>query len=233
MLTPESAKTDDAPRRAAELLAPVLGQDRDAIEAKLTANPKSQYVVLARQQTPQVWNRIKNLKSEQDKRQSAGGGTNVLAGINREAHSKRVYPNKGLAAGILGFVGADGKGAAGVEQQADKQLAGKDGKRVYAQSGGRQVPTADAREQAAVAGTDIQLTLDRDIQWAAQKAITEQVHASKADRVTSSSRTPAPARSWRWPTPRASTRTTSPTPTPTPSATRPSPTRTSPAASAR
>ena len=53
-----------------------------------------------------------------------------------------MYPNGELAAGILGFVNADGKGGGGLEPQLNKQLAGKDGKIRYAQSGGRRVPTA-------------------------------------------------------------------------------------------
>ncbi|MBI0384479.1 cell division protein, partial [Streptomyces albiflaviniger] len=140
------------------------------------------YVVLARQQSPQVWNQIKDLKSALDDAAAKGKGTNVLAGVNREAHSKRVYPNGDLAAGLLGFVDADGRGSAGLEQQLNKKLAGKDGKRVYAQSGGHQVPTGDVREQPAVPGSDYELTIDRDIQWAAQSAIADQVRKSGADR---------------------------------------------------
>src|SRR5205814_860678 len=40
----------------------------------------------------------------------------------------------------------------------------------------------DVQEHPAVPGTDVRLTLDRDIQWAAQQAITEQVRKSRADR---------------------------------------------------
>jgi cell division protein FtsI (penicillin-binding protein 3) len=93
-----------------------------------------------------------------------------------------VYPNGDLAAGILGWVNADGKGGGGIEQQLNKQLTGKDGKIRYAQSGGRQVPTVGSTETPAVAGSDVELTIDRDIQWAAQDAITQQVKESRADR---------------------------------------------------
>ncbi|MCQ8834649.1 peptidoglycan D,D-transpeptidase FtsI family protein [Streptomyces malaysiensis] len=182
LLAPKTAKTHDAPRQAAALLAPILGKEPADLEKKLTDNPASQYVVLARQQSPQVWNQIKDLKSALDDAAAKGKGTNVLAGVNREAHSKRVYPNGDLAAGILGFVDADGRGAAGLEQQLDKKLGGKDGKRVYAQSGGHQVPTGDVKEQPAVPGSDFELTIDRDIQWAAQSAIADQVRKSGADR---------------------------------------------------
>jgi cell division protein FtsI (penicillin-binding protein 3) len=93
-----------------------------------------------------------------------------------------VYPNGDLAAGILGWVNADGKGGGGIEQQLNGLLAGKDGKIRYAQAGGRQVPTVGSTETPAVPGSDVELTIDRDIQWAAQNAISEQVKKSAADR---------------------------------------------------
>ncbi|MFJ1828175.1 peptidoglycan D,D-transpeptidase FtsI family protein, partial [Streptomyces sp. NPDC088178] len=185
MFTPESSKAPDAPQQAAALLAPILGADAAELTAKLSK--KGRYTVLARRRTPQVWNQIKDLKSvfaeKAAKDKAAGGpGANVLAGIFQESTTKRVYPNGGLAAGILGYVNADGKGAGGLESQLDKELAGEDGKIKYAQSGGRRVPTAGTQEVPAVAGSDIELTIDRDIQWAAQQAITDQVKKSKADR---------------------------------------------------
>ncbi|MBT2387437.1 penicillin-binding protein 2, partial [Streptomyces sp. ISL-11] len=182
LLTPDRIKTEGAARQAAALLGPVLDERPSVLERKLTANPKSQYVVLARQQTPKVWNRIKELKKQTAEKAARKHGADVLAGINREPHSKRVYPNGGLAAGILGFVNAEGRGGGGIEAKLDKVLAGQDGKLVYAQSGGRQVPTGDVEEHPAVPGSDVELTIDRDIQWAAQNAISRQVRESQADR---------------------------------------------------
>nr|WP_263869461.1 penicillin-binding protein 2 [Streptomyces sichuanensis] len=182
LLTPERTKAAGSARRAAELLAPVLHEKPGVLEEKLTANPKSKYVVLARRQAPQVWKEIAELKKAQADKAARQQGVNVLAGVNRESHSKRVYPNGELAAGLLGFVNADGQGAGGLEAQLDEVLAGKNGRRVYAQSGGRQVPTGDVKEQAAVPGSDVELTIDRDIQWAAQSAIARQVKESQADR---------------------------------------------------
>ncbi|MGP4003149.1 peptidoglycan D,D-transpeptidase FtsI family protein [Streptomyces sp. 8N706] len=179
--TPEQSEAKDAPRQAAALLAPILGQDEDELAEKLSA-PETRYVLLARRQPPQVWNQIKDLKNAFADKAARGKGANVLAGVFQEPHSRRVYPNKDLAAGILGFVNATGQGGGGLEAQLDKQLAGKNGKITYAQSGGRQVPTLGSHEQPAVPGSDVELTIDRDIQWAAQKAITEQVEQSGADR---------------------------------------------------
>ncbi|WP_432097135.1 peptidoglycan D,D-transpeptidase FtsI family protein [Streptomyces sp. bgisy100] len=179
--TPEQSKAKDAPRQAAALLAPILDRDEDELARKLSA-PDTRYVLLARRQPPQVWNQIKDLKNAFAEKAAQGKGGNVLAGVFQEPHSKRIYPNKDLAAGILGFVNAEGKGGGGLEAQLDKRLAGKSGKVTYAQSGGRQVPTVGSHEQPAVPGSDVELTIDRDIQWAAQKAISEQVRTSGADR---------------------------------------------------
>ncbi|MFD5106694.1 peptidoglycan D,D-transpeptidase FtsI family protein, partial [Streptomyces cinereoruber] len=184
LFTPEESKVADAPEQAAALLAPILGKQPAELAKKLRT-PKSRYTLLARKQTPQVWNQIKDLKKVygQKSQPSAGGnGINLLGGILSEPSTKRVYPNGELAAGILGYVNAEGRGAGGLESMLDEDLAGKDGKIRFTQSGGRQVPTAGSRGTPAVPGTNIELTIDRDIQWAAQQAITEQVEKSKADR---------------------------------------------------
>jgi len=178
---PAPVVPQDAPEQAAALLAPILGMDADVVAKKLRT-PKTRYVLLARRQTPQVWKQIKDLKSTLAERADTEKSASVIAGVFADPSSKRVYPNGDLAAGILGWVNADGKGGGGVEQQLNKDLAGKPGKIKYAQSGGRQVPTAGSNEQPAVPGSDIELTIDRDIQWAAQKAIADQVKKSGADR---------------------------------------------------
>ncbi|MEU3618260.1 penicillin-binding protein 2 [Streptomyces sp. NPDC006872] len=184
MFTRAQLKIDDGPERAAALLAPILGQEQSALVTKLRPKDKDlRYVKLAGRQTPQVWKQIRDLRSAlSDKAETDRSTVNVLAGLFAVPSSKRVYPNGELAAGILGWVNADGKGGGGIEQQLNATLAGKDGKIRYAQSGGRQVPTAGSTETPAVPGSDVELTIDRDIQWAAQNAITEQVEESKADR---------------------------------------------------
>ncbi|MGW5617006.1 peptidoglycan D,D-transpeptidase FtsI family protein [Streptomyces sp. NPDC003877] len=185
MFAPDMLKITDGPEQAAALLAPILGQDQETLVGKLRPKNKAlRYVKLASRQTPQVWKQIKDLKSALAKKEETDKSVhNVLAGVFSVATSKRVYPNGELAAGILGWVNGEGKPGGGIELQLNRQLAGKDGKIRYAQSGGRLVPTAGgATETPAVPGSDIELTIDRDIQWAAQNAISEQVKESAADR---------------------------------------------------
>ncbi|WP_433548068.1 peptidoglycan D,D-transpeptidase FtsI family protein [Streptomyces sp. CA-294286] len=187
LFTPEQSKLPDAPQQAADLLAPILGTTPAALAKKL-ATPKARYVVLARRQTPQVWKQIKDLKGVYGDKAAAANrrkpdsAANLLGGILQEPSSARVYPNGDLAAGILGYVNAAGKGAGGLEVQLNEELAGRDGEITFAQANGRRVPTAGADETPAVPGSDIELTIDRDIQWAAQSAIEAQVKKSKADR---------------------------------------------------
>ncbi|MFE0643455.1 peptidoglycan D,D-transpeptidase FtsI family protein [Streptomyces sp. NPDC058877] len=183
LFTAEEAKVADAPEQAAALLAPILGKQPAELAKKLRT-PKSRYTLLARKQTPQVWNQIKDLKRVYGQKAAGvgGNGVNLLGGVLSEPSTKRVYPNGELAAGILGYVNAEERGAGGLESMLDAELAGKDGKIRFTQSGGRQVPTAGSQGTPAVPGSDIELTIDRDIQWAAQQAITEQVKKSKADR---------------------------------------------------
>ncbi|MBW1600462.1 penicillin-binding protein 2, partial [Streptomyces sp. JJ38] len=177
----EQAGVADAPARAAALLGPILGEDPAELERRLTDPPAPRYVRLARQQTPQVWRQIQDLQKELAEKKGDGGGANVLAGVYAQPRAKRVYPNHELASGVLGFVTANGEGGGGLEAQLDTILAGADGKITYAQSAGRRVPTAGGREQPPTPGSGVELTLDRDIQWAAQQAISEQVRESKAD----------------------------------------------------
>ncbi|MGW8061123.1 peptidoglycan D,D-transpeptidase FtsI family protein [Streptomyces ziwulingensis] len=183
LFTREQLKVDDGPEQAAALLAPILGVNQeDLVDLLRPENEKLRYVVLARRQTPQVWNQIKDLKTALAKKtETDKSAVNVLAGVLADPSSKRVYPGGDLAAGILGWVNADGEGGGGLERKLDKTLAGKDGEIRYVQSGGRQVPTAGSTETPAVPGSDVELTIDRDIQWAAQEAISEQVEKSQAD----------------------------------------------------
>ncbi|RBM19776.1 penicillin-binding protein 2 [Streptomyces sp. PT12] len=180
LFSEEETGIPDAPERAAALLAPILG--RDAAElTDLLDDPDSRYAVLAREQLPAVWRQIQDLRANLAEQEAKGTGEQVLSGVFAEENSKRVYPNADLAAAVLGFVNGEGVGGGGLEAQLDDQLSGEDGDITYAQSGGRRIPTAEETENPAVPGTDVELTLDRDIQWAAQHAIEAQVEESAAD----------------------------------------------------
>ncbi|MFD8703337.1 penicillin-binding transpeptidase domain-containing protein [Kitasatospora sp. NPDC059648] len=204
MFTPGATGIPDAPEQAAALLSPIIGVAKDKIAADLHT-PKTRYKRLAAQQTPAAKNQISDLKSSLEKQAGSracqaqkkllgkpadqGGRTRVdnecanpLAGVFNRETQKRIYPAGGLAANLVGFVNGEGEGAGGLELQYQKQLAGKDGHSSYAQAGGRLVPTAGGSMDPAVPGSNIKLTINRDVQWAAQRAITDQVANSGAEK---------------------------------------------------
>jgi cell division protein FtsI (penicillin-binding protein 3) len=160
-----STSTKTTPWVMAGQLAPLLGVDRSTVSADLTG--KTQFVYLARGVTPQTAKTILKLG---------------LPGVAAENVKKRVYPAGDLAANVVGFVGSDGNGLGGLEYQYDKMLAGKNGQlTVELGHDGQVIPDGVGNGDAAVAGHDIQLTLDSDIQWKAQQAIAAQVQATGAD----------------------------------------------------
>ncbi len=170
-VTADQTKVQD-PAVTASLLAPVLGADPAALTVKLTGTAR--FVYVAKSVTPSTWRRIQTL-------QHPGMESVGLPGIYAEQTSKRVYPNGTVAANLVGFVGADGKGLGGLEYSLDKTLAGRDGTATYELSaGGRRIPSGVDTERDAVGGSDVRLTIDRDIQYVAQKAIAKAVSAYSA-----------------------------------------------------
>jgi cell division protein FtsI (penicillin-binding protein 3) len=105
-----------------------------------------------------------------------------LPGIFKQDTSLRVYPANGLAAAVVGFVGRDGSGLGGLELSDNSLLAGTNGVDTFeAGAGGREIPSSESNQRDAVDGSSIRLTINRDIQWAAERALSAQVRASGAD----------------------------------------------------
>lgn len=94
--------------------------------------------------------------------------------------SLRTYPNGQLAAHVVGNVGAEGHGAAGIELKLDKDLAGTPGL-VRVQVDVRQRAYASEIAKAPVIGKNIGLTIDSEIQHAAEEAIEDAVVKNHGD----------------------------------------------------
>ncbi|MFC7181821.1 peptidoglycan D,D-transpeptidase FtsI family protein, partial [Kitasatospora paranensis] len=208
LFTPEATKVPDAPEQAAALLAPMLGVAKEKLAGLLhlnPKNPKSRYVLLSARQTPEVKNQISDLRAGLAKQADSkacraqrlllakpadqGGRSsldascaNPLAGVVYAPSKRRVYPAADLAGNLVGFVNSEGTGTGGLELQYEKELAGKDGRSTYASVGGRIVPSSGGSQQDPVPGVDLRLTLDKDIQWAAQRAIGDQVANAGAEK---------------------------------------------------
>jgi cell division protein FtsI (penicillin-binding protein 3) len=167
-ITTDQTKIAD-PARQAAALAPVLGIDAATLQQRLTGTRRFAFV--AKKVTPKQWHQVIELNPVPD--------VEGMPGIYGVKTSKRVYPGGTTAANIVGFVGAEGKGLGGLEYALNSTLAGRDGKATYELSaGGRRIPGADDSERAAQPGEDVRLTIDRDIQYVAQKAIAKAVHTT-------------------------------------------------------
>ncbi len=103
-----------------------------------------------------------------------------LKGIYLREEYKRQYPEGEAAAHVVGFTNVEDVGQEGVELTFSQQLAGKPGsRRVIKDRFGRVVE--DTREVIPpVDGRDIQLSIDRKIQYFAYQKLREQVLAHKA-----------------------------------------------------
>ncbi len=153
------------PAKTAKALAPILNLEVAQVKANLIGEKR--FVYLARAVTTQTWDRISNLE---------------LPGIYSERTTRRVYPYSDLAGNVIGFVGTDGHGLSGLEAGLEETLAGKDGlMRFEGGAAGRKIPATDSRTEAAISGTGVRLSIDRDLQYVAQKAIADKVKEVNAD----------------------------------------------------
>ena len=140
------------PSAVATQLAGVLGGNAKDYEARL--RKRASFVYIARK-----------VELERAKRVEALG----IGGIGSLEDSKRTYPCGQLASQVLGFVGVDDIGLAGLEKQYDGVLAGKAG-RVLAERDpyGRPIVGGVTRSVDKVDGRDVVLTVDKDIQYETQ-----------------------------------------------------------------
>ncbi len=149
---------------AATTLAPVLGMSVADLTSKLTGHKAFNYVV--KDVSPDLWTKVSDLK---------------IPGLFSEPDSRRTYPNGQVGASVVGFTGADGAPLSGIELAENGLLKGTDGKLTYERgSGGQEIATGMTSQTDPVNGRDVELTLDRDLQFEAQQALSAQVKATDA-----------------------------------------------------
>jgi cell division protein FtsI (penicillin-binding protein 3) len=102
----------------------------------------------------------------------------ALAGVHTRKEPKRFYPNGSLAANVLGFVGLDGNGLAGIEQVYNEKITGEPGKVfIEKDSLGR---AYESTEVPGRPGQTVVLTIDQSIQYQAEAALTTAIEESGA-----------------------------------------------------
>jgi cell division protein FtsI (penicillin-binding protein 3) len=152
------------PDTAASALAPLLDLPPRLLRERLGTGGR--FVYLARRVAPAVARQIEALG---------------LPGIGFLEESERYYPGGDLAAQLLGYVGIDELGLAGLELQHDDLLAGRPGRMVMEQDpAGNQIPHGESSYVAPVPGDDLVLTIDRDLQFQAERALQAAIRANGA-----------------------------------------------------
>ncbi|MEX1209508.1 MAG: penicillin-binding protein 2 [Candidatus Nanopelagicales bacterium] len=153
------------PLGTATAIAGVLGTPAGPLVERLTGERRFAYVV--KDISPEQWRIIDDLD---------------LVGIYSERTLKRVYPSGDVAANVVGFVGGEtGGGLAGVEYALDDRLAGVDGSRTFERVSGVAIPGSAETLEQPQPGAPVQLTIDRDIQYVAQRALANEVMATGAE----------------------------------------------------
>ncbi|MBW3605515.1 MAG: penicillin-binding protein 2 [Actinobacteria bacterium] len=149
----------------ARRLSRVLPERTDEIAARLRQDRG--FVYLARQQPHEIGVRIAELD---------------LPGIQVLDEPKRTYPAGSLAAQIIGFAGTDNTGLSGLERQYDSLLAGVPGSMVAQRAPqGLEISSAPRVGEPPVAGTDLVLTLDSEVQATTERLLADAVKRYKAE----------------------------------------------------
>ncbi len=145
------------PGQAARQLAPLVGVDAEVLRQRLASD--AHFVYIARQLPWETGERVLDLE---------------LPGIARLTEPSRQYPAGSLAAQVIGFTGIDGNGLEGLELADQELLSGTAGQLAVEQAPSGLTIASGLRELTpAEPGTDLVLTLDREIQAVAEQAATD------------------------------------------------------------
>ncbi|MGA8258146.1 MAG: penicillin-binding protein 2 [Nocardioides sp.] len=158
----------------ATLLAKRLDVDYFQILERLRARD-SQFQYIARQ--------VPATRARQVIAEAAEAG---FVGLDTHDDPVRFYPGRDVAANLVGFLGTPRKdGAArplaGLEAAFNKYLAGRDGEARYQAGAGNRIPLGDTTIVPAQDGRDLTTTIDRDLQWYAQRVLRQTVLGARAD----------------------------------------------------
>lgn len=148
----------------AAALAPVLGLAPDFVQARMTG--KGRFAYLARKVPGDIADRVAALG---------------LAGVSFLDESERYLPAGDSARSLLGGVDVDNVGISGLESQYGAALTGTPGKLSLEKSpSGSTIAVGDHSLTPAVKGDDLVLTIDRSIQFEAERLLAEQVKVTGA-----------------------------------------------------
>jgi cell division protein FtsI (penicillin-binding protein 3) len=165
------------PAKVAAFVAPILGMKVEEVQDSLTGTRK--WNMVARNAKPATWLKLSAALDQYNSRFKAMSPDRII-GFFPERSYVREYPSGSLIASLIGFVNHDGVGATGLESSMNSKIKGIDGKYSYANGYKAEIPGSQSEIIPAQSGTSIRLTVDRDIQWVASKAIADVVKSTRA-----------------------------------------------------
>ena len=165
------------PAKVAAFVAPILGMKVEEVQESLTGTRK--WNMVARNAKPATWLKLSAALDQYNSRFKAMSPDRII-GFFPERSYVREYPSGNLIASLIGFVNHDGVGATGLESSMNSMIKGVDGKYSYANGYKAEIPGSQSEIIPAQSGTSVRLTVDRDIQWVASKAIADVVKSTRA-----------------------------------------------------
>ncbi|MFF0340667.1 peptidoglycan D,D-transpeptidase FtsI family protein [Kribbella sp. NPDC004875] len=186
-ITADPKQTKPVAQQLAAILAPKLpGSTTAKLVAAMSGTGRFAYV--ARRVSPTTWTAIQNeMKAanvpiaEQNKGKPKEQQAPLLTGLYTEEDPIRSHPNGSIAASVVGVTGGDGKALSGLEYGLNSKLSGKDGSAMYeVDAKGNKIPNANHTVVEPKPGLSVQLTLDTDLQFFAEKRIEQAVKQYKA-----------------------------------------------------
>ncbi|MGH9357247.1 MAG: penicillin-binding protein [Terriglobia bacterium] len=149
------------PAEAASLLAGALGLEARDLQGRFEAFRS--FCWIKRKVTAQESVRVHALN---------------LKGIYFQKEVKRFYPMKDLAAGVVGYVGMDDRGLAGLEYSLNSAIEGRPGHALILEDARRQ--TFESKADPGQPGMNVEMTIDSGIQYIAEKALNGAVEKWRA-----------------------------------------------------
>jgi cell division protein FtsI (penicillin-binding protein 3) len=152
------------PRAVARRLSPLLERDERALERLLRKDRF--FVWLKRKVSPETREAVESLG---------------IRGVRFVTESRRAYPKRERAAHVLGYVGLDNDGLAGLEYRFDDLIAGEPGAMLTLRDarGGTFLPEG-LRRREPTGGYGLQLTIDEVIQYITDRELRRAVQKHDA-----------------------------------------------------
>ncbi|MDO4607880.1 MAG: penicillin-binding transpeptidase domain-containing protein [Clostridia bacterium] len=155
----------------AEGLSSILDMDYDEVYELSKKN--NYYVTVKKQVEQEIVDEIRQFILDNKKNE-------IASYIGIDETTKRYYPNDSLASTVLGFVGADNQGLAGLESYYDNELTGIEGRVVTAKDAkGTDMRFGYEKVEEAQKGNSLVLTLDSYVQYVAEKYLDIAVEQEK------------------------------------------------------